>query len=138
LVKQMLINLLANAVKFTPRGGQVTVRVQQDSAGAIALMITDTGIGISETDMAKVMEPFGQADGSLRRRYDGTGLGLPLVRSFVELHGATFDLDSRVGAGTTAVVRFPVERTLKTAAPLAASSGGTSAPPSNVTNLRSA
>ncbi len=140
LVKQMLINLLANAVKFTPRGGQVNVRVQQDSAGAIALMITDTGIGISETDMAKVMEPFGQADGSLRRRYDGTGLGLPLVRSFVELHGATFDLDSRVGAGTTAIVRFPVERTLKTAAPLSAASGasGEAAAPSNVTNLRSA
>jgi PAS domain S-box-containing protein len=139
LVKQMLINLLANAVKFTPRGGQVNVRVQQDSAGAIALMITDTGIGISETDMAKVMEPFGQADGSLRRRYDGTGLGLPLVRSFVELHGATFDLDSRVGAGTTAIVRFPVERTLKTAAPLSAASGSSAeAAPSNVTNLRSA
>ena len=140
LVKQMLINLLANAVKFTPRGGQVSVRLHQDPTGAIALMITDTGIGISETDMAKVMEPFGQADGSLRRRYDGTGLGLPLVRSFVELHGATFDLDSRVGAGTTAIVRFPVERTLKAASPLAAQSTGTASgnPPSNVTNLRSA
>jgi signal transduction histidine kinase len=141
LVKQMLINLLANAVKFTPRGGQVTVRLQQDAAGAIAVLITDTGIGISETDMAKVMEPFGQADGSLRRRYDGTGLGLPLVRSFVELHGATFDLDSRVGAGTTAIVRFPVERTLKSAPALvqaASKDTAETAPPSNVTTLRSA
>jgi PAS domain S-box-containing protein len=139
LVKQMLINLLANAVKFTPRGGQVTVKLLQDPTGAIALMVTDTGIGISETDMAKVMEPFGQADGSLRRRYDGTGLGLPLVRSFVELHGATFDLDSRVGAGTTAIVRFPLERTLKAAPPLAAASNtANNDPPSNVTNLRSA
>jgi PAS domain S-box-containing protein len=139
LVKQMLINLLANAVKFTPRGGQVLVKLLQDPTGAIALMVTDTGIGISETDMAKVMEPFGQADGSLRRRYDGTGLGLPLVRSFVELHGATFDLDSRVGAGTTAIVRFPLERTLKAAPPLAAASANTANdPPSNVTNLRSA
>jgi PAS domain S-box-containing protein len=133
LVKQMLINLLANAVKFTPRGGQVTVRAQQDPHGAIVMAVSDTGIGISESDMAKVMEPFGQADGSLRRRYEGTGLGLPLVRSFVELHGATFDLDSRVGAGTTAIVRFPVERTLKNAPGLMSASAA-----GNVTTLRSA
>ena len=83
------------------------------------------------------MEPFGQADGSLRRRYDGTGLGLPLVRSFVELHGATFDLESRVGAGTTAIVRFPVERTmLRAAGPT--EDAPRRAEPSNVTSLRSA
>jgi len=111
LIKQILINLLTNAVKFTPRGGNVTVRAYRDG-GRLAMSVSDTGIGIAEADLARVMEPFGQADGSLRRRYEGTGLGLPLVRSFVELHGATFALKSEVGVGTTATVVFPAERTL--------------------------
>ena len=110
LIKQILINLLTNAVKFTPRGGNVTVRAYRDG-GRLAMSVSDTGIGIAEADLARVMEPFGQADGSLRRRYEGTGLGLPLVRSFVELHGATFSLKSEVGVGTTATVVFPAERT---------------------------
>ena len=137
LVKQILINLLANAVKFTPRGGSVAVRAFKDPEGRLALSVADTGIGIAESDLARVMEPFGQADGSLRRRYEGTGLGLPLVRSFVELHGATFDLRSQVGSGTTAMVVFPIDRTmLRPAAP--ADGASARAELSNVTNLRSA
>jgi PAS domain S-box-containing protein len=112
LIKQILINLLTNAVKFTPRGGNVTVRAYKETDGRVAMSVADTGIGIAEADLARVMEPFGQADGSLRRRYEGTGLGLPLVRSFVELHGATFDLKSEVGVGTTATVVFPAQRTM--------------------------
>jgi len=136
LVKQILINLLANAVKFTPRGGSVAVRAFKDPEGRLSLSVADTGIGIAESDLARVMEPFGQADGSLRRRYEGTGLGLPLVRSFVELHGAKFDLKSQVGSGTTATVLFPVERTmLGTAATDDASRRVES---SNVMSLRSA
>ena len=131
LVKQILINLLANAVKFTPRGGSVVVRAFKDAEGRLGLTVADTGIGIAEADLARVMEPFGQADGSLRRRYEGTGLGLPLVRSFVELHGATFDLKSQVGAGTTATVMFPAERTTQQTAPSSAEET------SNVTSLRS-
>jgi PAS domain S-box-containing protein len=129
LVKQILINLLANAVKFTPRGGSVVVRAFKDADGRLGLSVADTGIGIAEADLLRVMEPFGQADGSLRRRYEGTGLGLPLVRSFVELHGATFDLKSQVGSGTTATVVFPAERTMQQTAPSAEEA-------SNVTSLR--
>src|SRR5262249_31482243 len=137
LVKQILINLLANAVKFTPRGGSVAVRAFKDQDGRLGLSVTDTGIGIAETDLLRVMEPFGQADGSLRRRYEGTGLGLPLVRSFVELHGAAFDLKSQVGSGTTATVMFPVERTmLRSAVPVDEATRRIES--TNVTALRSA
>jgi PAS domain S-box-containing protein len=128
LVKQILINLLANAVKFTPRGGSVVVRAFRDGEGRLGVSVADTGIGIAETDLARVMEPFGQADGSLRRRYEGTGLGLPLVRSFVELHGAKFDLKSQVGTGTTATVMFPLERAMQQASSMEETS--------NVTSLR--
>jgi PAS domain S-box-containing protein len=131
LVKQILINLLANAVKFTPRGGSVVVRGFQDPEGRLGLSVADTGIGIAEADLARVMEPFGQADGSLRRRYEGTGLGLPLVRSFVDLHGAAFDLKSQIGMGTTATVVFPVERTMRRPETPVDETG-------NVTSLRSA
>jgi len=137
LVKQILINLLANAVKFTPRGGSVAVRAFKDSEGRLGLSVADTGIGIADSDLARVMEPFGQADGSLRRRYEGTGLGLPLVRSFVELHGAKFDLKSQIGSGTTATVVFPLERTmLRAAGPT--DDAARRSEPSNVMSLRSA
>src|SRR5262249_51748226 len=109
--KQILINLLTNAVKFTPRGDNVTVRAYRDS-GRLAMSVSDTDISIAESDLARVMEPFGQADSSLQRRYESTSLRLPLVRSFVELHGATFSLKSEVGVGTTATVVFPAERTM--------------------------
>jgi len=137
LVKQILINLLANAIKFTPRGGSVTVRAFKDPEGRLGLSVADTGIGIADSDLARVMEPFGQADGSLRRRYEGTGLGLPLVRSFVELHGARFDLKSQVGSGTVATVVFPIERTMLPPA-VPADDIVRKAEPSNVTSLRSA
>jgi signal transduction histidine kinase len=124
-------------VKFTPRGGSVVVRSFKDVEGRLGLSVADTGIGIADSDLARVMEPFGQADGSLRRRYEGTGLGLPLVRSFVELHGAAFDLKSQVGSGTTATVIFPIDRTmLRPAAP--ADDAARRAEPGNVTSLRSA
>jgi PAS domain S-box-containing protein len=117
LVKQILNNLLTNAVKFTPRGGKVTIRVHQESDNGLAFAVADTGIGIAEADLARVMEPFGQVDGALNRRYEGAGLGLTLVRSFVDLHGASFRLVSQIGTGTTASVRFPPERTIPRAVP---------------------
>jgi signal transduction histidine kinase len=113
LMNQMLINLLTNAVKFTPKGGRATIRAERDADGSIALLVSDTGIGIAERDLRRVMEHFGQADGSLARRYEGTGLGLPLVKSFVEMHGGTFALESQVGVGTTAVIRLPADRVLE-------------------------
>jgi PAS domain S-box-containing protein len=115
LIKQILINLLSNAVKFSSRGGNVTVKVFQEPDDRLAFTVTDTGMGISDADLARVMEPFNQSDGTVRRRNEGAGLGLTLVRCFVDLHEAAFDLKSRVGSGTSATVRFPASRTVKPA-----------------------
>jgi signal transduction histidine kinase len=110
LLKQILINLLSNSIKFTEKGGAVRVRAEREATGVIAISVADTGIGISEEDLPKVMEPFRQADSALSRKYEGTGLGLPLVKSFVELHRGVFELRSQLGAGTTATMRFPRDR----------------------------
>ena len=109
-LKQILLNLLSNAVKFTPEGGTVTLAVAVESSDAIVIQVIDTGIGIAPEDIATVMSPFGQVDSALSREFDGTGLGLPLTKALVELHGATFELESEVGVGTTATVRFPLGR----------------------------
>ncbi|MBT5049311.1 MAG: PAS domain-containing sensor histidine kinase [Rhodospirillaceae bacterium] len=114
-VKQMLINLLSNAVKFTEEGGSVTVSARQDS-GAITLTVADTGIGIHEDDIPTALEPFRQIDGSLSRQSSGTGLGLPLVKSLIELHGGTLTLVSKQGVGTTVILSFPPERTVNATA----------------------
>ena len=116
LLKQILINLLSNAVKFTKSGGSVKVQAWREPSGVLALAVTDTGIGISEENLPRVMEPFRQADATLSRKYDGTGLGLPLVKSFVELHRGVFELKSQVNVGTTALARFPRDRVLERSA----------------------
>jgi PAS domain S-box-containing protein len=109
-LKQILINLLSNAVKFTPPGGTVTVSVRLGAGGDVLIAVADTGIGIAEKDMAKALAPFGQVDGDLNRKHNGTGLGLPLVRQLTELHGGTLDLRSQLGVGTTVTVRLPQPR----------------------------
>lgn len=111
-VKQITLNLLNNAIKFTPPGGTVTVTVRQDEAKGTEIEISDTGIGIAEEDMAKVLEPFGQVANTLERRHNGTGLGLPICNALIQLHGGTLELKSDVGKGTQAIVRFPPERTI--------------------------
>jgi PAS domain S-box-containing protein len=109
-IKQILFNLLSNAVKFTPEGGEVRIEACVDSAGGLKFTVADTGIGIARKDIPKAFSPFGQVDSRLQRRYEGTGLGLPLVKSLVELHGGALKLSSRVGRGTTVTVRFPAGR----------------------------
>ncbi|WP_372396032.1 ATP-binding protein [Azospirillum sp. HJ39] len=106
-VKQILLNLLSNAVKFTPAGGSVALRVRPDRS-RILVEIADTGIGMSAEGIAVALQPFGQVDSQLSRRSGGTGLGLPLVRSFVDLLNGTLDIRSREGEGTTVSVRLPV------------------------------
>ncbi|AWK89313.1 sensor histidine kinase (plasmid) [Azospirillum thermophilum] len=108
-LRQILLNLLSNAVKFTPPGGRTEVAAAVTRAG-MRLRVSDTGIGIAESDLDRVMEPFHQVDNSHTRRYPGTGLGLPLVRALVDLMGGAFTLTSRVGKGTTATILFPAER----------------------------
>ena len=108
-IKQILLNLLSNAVKFTPDGGIVTCDAAIDDTGeGIIFRVTDTGIGIARKDIEKAMLPFGQVDSQLARKYEGTGLGLPLTRTFVELHGGTLTLESEIDKGTTAIVHLPL------------------------------
>jgi signal transduction histidine kinase len=110
-IKQVLLNLLSNAVKFTPAGGTVTIGARQDGTnGDIIMTVADTGIGIAPQDMDKVFSTFGQVENSLSRRHEGTGLGLPLSRALVEIHGGTLALDSQPGRGTTVTVRLPASR----------------------------
>jgi two-component system, cell cycle sensor histidine kinase DivJ len=105
-LRQVLINLLANAIKFTPRGGSVSLAVK--TAGSeLLLSVSDTGIGIAESDLAQVGEPFFQARSSYDRPYEGTGLGLSVVKGLVEMHGGKLEITSRVGEGTRALVRLP-------------------------------
>lgn len=108
-VKQMLLNLLSNAVKFTPAGGRVTIEAKTASDG-ITISVADTGIGIAADKMALVFTPFAQVDGSLKRKYEGTGLGLSLTKGLIELHGGSITLESAPGQGTTVSLWFPTER----------------------------
>ncbi|HUA51555.1 MAG TPA: ATP-binding protein [Candidatus Sulfotelmatobacter sp.] len=111
-VRQILLNLLSNAVKFTPRSGRVSLRAHVVATGEIEFEIADTGIGIADNHLQMVLEPFGQVASEINRNHQGTGLGLPLARAFVELHGGTFQMTSRLGEGTTVRVRFPAARTV--------------------------
>jgi signal transduction histidine kinase/CHASE1-domain containing sensor protein len=109
-IRQILLNLLSNAIKFTEEDGDVSVSAQLDQAGRLVLAIEDTGIGIPGDLVESVFEPFIQVDSSLARKFEGTGLGLPLTRSLVELHGGSVDLRSKLGKGTKVTVIFPRER----------------------------
>ncbi|MHA1152255.1 MAG: sensor histidine kinase, partial [Alphaproteobacteria bacterium] len=113
-LKQVLLNLLSNAVKFTNRGS-ITVRLRCDPGGGVLLRIIDTGIGIPEADLERIMEPFSQADSTLSRTHEGTGLGLPLSRVFVEAHDGQLTIESVFGKGTIATVRLPASRLLSAA-----------------------
>jgi signal transduction histidine kinase len=104
-LRQVFINLLSNAVKFTEAGGSVELDVADDGQ-TISVRVIDTGIGMSPQDVMVALTPFGQVDNRLERKYEGTGLGLPLAKSFVELHGGTIDIDSQVGTGTRITVRL--------------------------------
>lgn len=107
-MKQVLLNLLSNSVKFTPAGGEVRVSCWHNpETDKVTFEIKDTGVGIAQKDLARVMTPFGQADSTLSRRFEGTGLGLPLSKKFVEIMGGKFTLTSEVNKGTTVTLLFP-------------------------------
>ena len=108
-IRQILLNLLSNGLKFTKAGGRVTVRACRTAEGLV-MQVTDTGIGIAPHDFSKALEPFGQVDSSLARKYEGTGLGLPLTRQMVELHGGQLTLESVLGQGTCVTVTLPAWR----------------------------
>jgi signal transduction histidine kinase len=109
LLRQMLLNLLSNACKFTKPGGHIGCAVSVDADG-VTFTVTDTGIGIPAQDLDRVLEPFAQVDSSLSRGQEGTGLGLALVKVMAELHGGRLRLASEIGRGTTASLIFPLAR----------------------------
>jgi signal transduction histidine kinase len=111
-LKQMLINLLSNAIKFTPAGGSVTVGADCRN-GCVLIGVADSGIGMSKEDAVVAMRPFGMVDDTNTRNYEGTGLGLPLVKSLIELHGGQMRIDSGRQRGTTVTLTFPSERTVQ-------------------------
>jgi two-component system cell cycle sensor histidine kinase PleC len=108
-LKQCFLNLVSNAVKFTPEGGRVAVKVTP-GRDSVEVAVVDTGIGVKPSDIAKIFEPFGQIDSALARHHVGTGLGLPLARSLVEMHGGDLSFRSVEGAGTTVTVSLPRQR----------------------------
>jgi signal transduction histidine kinase len=112
VVKQVLINLLSNSVKFTQPGGSVRVEAEVDHLGSMEIWISDTGIGMTTEDIDKAITMFGQVDGDLNRNFEGTGLNLPLVKSHIEAHGGELIIASSPGIGTIMTARFPPDRTI--------------------------
>ena len=115
-LRQILDNLLSNALKFTPEGGEVVISAGIEESGAMALCVADTGIGIAPEDIDRALEPFEQIDSAIARPHAGTGLGLHLCRHFVELHDGSLTIESEIGVGTAVTVRFPGSRVIRTPA----------------------
>jgi signal transduction histidine kinase len=111
-VKQMLVNLLANGVKFTPSGGEVRLAGRLEGSGELVLTVSDTGVGMSAQEIEDSVLPFVQIDSQLARRTAGSGLGLPITKRLIEMHGGRLQLESMTGKGTKATLVFPAPRRL--------------------------
>lgn len=111
-LRQAITNIISNAVKFTPQGGVVQVEAVATTDGGVVINIHDTGVGMTEDEIAIAMTPFGQVDGSRTRWREGTGLGLPIARALIDLHGGRIDIQSRKGEGTTVSVMLPSRHTV--------------------------
>jgi signal transduction histidine kinase len=114
-LKQVLLNFLSNAVKFTPPGGQVTLGIRRVADG-VAVSVTDTGIGMTKDEIAIALSAFGQVDSRLARKDRGTGLGMPIAKSLIELHGGRMTVESTPKIGTTMTATFPTSRIVAKAA----------------------
>jgi two-component system cell cycle sensor histidine kinase PleC len=117
-VRQICLNLMSNALKFTPRGGYITLTVNATQDGGQRICVRDTGPGIPKEEIPKVLQAFGQGSLAHQTAEGGTGLGLPIVRNLIELHGGSFELLSEMRKGTEAIVCFPKQRVLQAMAPL--------------------
>jgi len=112
-IKQALLNLLSNAVKFTPRGGRIDVSAREAEDGAVEIAVADNGIGMRPEDVPVALEPFQQLDGKLTRPYEGTGLGLPLAKRLIELHGGSLEIETALERGTRVTLRLPPARAIR-------------------------
>ncbi len=117
-IQQIVINLVANAIRYMRDAGQVTVSAFRDQAGGMVLSVRDDGAGMAREDVERVVSPFVRLSNPLVRQHDGTGLGLPLVKAMVELHGGRFELTSELGKGTTGTATFPKSRVIQAEIPL--------------------
>jgi len=109
---QVFTNLLSNAVKFTPEGGRIEIESVLTSDGSLSVTVRDTGQGIENEDLVRVLQPFGQLEDHLTRQNGGIGLGLPIARALVRMHGGELTLASAVGVGTTVEIHLPADRVL--------------------------
>jgi two-component system, cell cycle sensor histidine kinase PleC len=113
-----VLNLLSNSIKFTPQGGEIWLKVGWTASGGQYLSVKDTGSGIPEDEIPIVLASFGQGSNSIKSAEQGAGLGLPIAKSLVDMHGGTFTLKSKVRIGTEVIVTFPPERVMSALAPV--------------------
>ncbi len=114
-IKQVILNLMSNSIKFTMPGGRITLRAELKAPQGLCITVGDTGVGMDKDELEVALEQFGQIDNELARNHSGTGLGLPITRSLVELHGGELDIDTRKGVGTSAHVWIPLTRVVSLA-----------------------
>ncbi|MBJ7447454.1 MAG: PAS domain-containing sensor histidine kinase, partial [Brevundimonas sp.] len=114
---QVMLNLISNAVKFTPEGGDIVVAVSQLDDERLRVAVTDTGIGIAAKDLSRLAQPFEQVEGQHSKTTQGTGLGLALTKSLIELHGGKLVMQSEPGRGTTVSFDVPIKRPVAAGAP---------------------
>jgi len=110
MIRQIMINLVGNAIKFTPGGGSVVVSGQSKPCGGYAVIVQDSGIGMTEQEIVKALTPFGQIENKMTATHNGTGLGLPLAKAMLELHGGELEITSAPGSGTRIVLHLPASR----------------------------
>jgi two-component system cell cycle sensor histidine kinase PleC len=118
-VRQICLNLLSNAIKFTPHGGEICLKVGWTAAGGQYISVKDNGPGIPEEEIPIVLDSFGQGSNAIKSAEQGAGLGLPIVKNLVDLHGGTFTINSKLRAGTEVIVTFPCERVMSVLEPFA-------------------
>jgi signal transduction histidine kinase len=112
MVRQIMINMVGNAIKFTPAGGFVEVTGAEISGGGYAVTVRDSGIGMTKSDIVMAVTPFGQVENKMTATHNGTGLGLPLAKAMLELHGGSLEIESELGRGTMVVLKFPPSRVI--------------------------
>ena len=115
-LRQIFTNIISNAIKFTPRGGTVTIDAMRANTGGVTVLVRDTGVGMSPDEVAIALSPFGQVDGGRTRWREGTGLGLPIAKALVDLHGGEIEIRSRKGEGTEVAIVLPSRNTVLTVA----------------------
>lgn len=134
-LKQIILNLISNAIKFTPENGHIHIVTALCDKTGLSIEIQDNGIGIPKQDISRILQPFTQIDSKLARKYNGTGLGLPLAKTMIELHQGTLHIDSTLGKGTTVTITLPPERLIQTKISNSSTEESSSPPPLEVDEM---